>query len=49
MTNKGWTTNNYINIGKDGGIVRDEKLLVELFLKNYINIAEISSGNKPSS
>ena len=33
----------------NGDIIRDEKLIVELFNKNYINIVEISSGNKPSS
>ena len=37
-----------INIAKDGGIIRDGKVLVELFNENYINI-ELSSGNKPSS
>ena len=42
-------TNGYINIEKDGDIVRDEKVLVERFNENYINIVEISSGNKPSS
>ena len=42
-------TNDCISIEKDGDIVRDEKVLVELFNENYINIAEISSGNKPSS
>ena len=34
---------------KDGDIVRDKKVLVELFNANCINIVEISSGNKPSS
>ena len=38
-----------INIKKDGDIVRDEKMLVELFNENYINIVEISSGINPSS
>ena len=42
-------TNDYISIEKDGDIVRDEKVLVELFNENYINIIEISSRNKPSS
>ena len=42
-------TNDCINIEKDGDIVRDEKVLVELFNKTYINIVEISSGNKSSS
>ena len=48
FTNKGCTTNDCINIEKDGGIVRDGKVLVELFNENYINISEISSANKPS-
>ena len=34
---------------KDGDIVRDKKVLVELFNENYINIVEILSGNKSSS
>ena len=34
---------------KNGDIVIDENVLVELFNENYINIVEISSGNKPSS
>ena len=42
-------TNGCTNIAKDGGIVRDGKVLVELFNENYINIIELSSGNKPSS
>ena len=29
-------------------LLRNEKVLVELFNENYINIVEISSGNKPS-
>ena len=41
--------NDCMSIEKDGDIIRDEKLLVELFNENYINIVEISSGNKPSS
>ena len=28
-------------------LLRNEKVLVELFNENYINIVEISSGNKP--
>ena len=42
-------TNDCINTEKDGDTVRDEKVLVELFNENNINIVEISSGNKPSS
>ena len=42
-------TNDCINTEKDGDIVRDEKVFVELFNENYINIVEISTGNKPSS
>ena len=49
LTNKGCMTNDCINIKKDGDIVRDDKVLVELFNENCINIAEISSENKPSS
>ena len=44
LTNKGRMTNDCISIEKDGDIVRDEKVLVELFNGNYINIVEISSG-----
>ena len=29
--------------------IRDEKVLVDLFTENCMNIVEISSGNKPSS
>ena len=36
-------TNDCINIEKDGDIVRDEKVLVELFNENYV--VEISSEN----
>ena len=49
LTNKGCMTNDDISIEKDGDIVRDEEVLVELFNENYINIVEISSGKKPSS
>ena len=49
LTNKGYMTNDGISIEKDGDIVRDEKVLVELFNENYINIVNISSGKKPSS
>ena len=49
LTNEGCMTNDCISIEKDGDIVRDEKVLVELFNENYINIIEISSRNKPSS
>ena len=44
-----YITNDCINIEKDGDIARGEKVLVEMFNENYINIAEISSGNKQSS
>ena len=46
LANKGCITNNYNNIAKDGDIVRDEKVLLERFNKNFINIVEISSGKK---
>ena len=49
LTNKGCMTNDWISIEKDGDIIRDEKLFVELFNENFINIVEISPGNKPSS
>ena len=49
LTSKGCMTNDCINIEKDGHIVRDEKVLVELLNENYISIIEISSGNKPPS
>ena len=49
LTNKGCMTNDCISTEKDGDIVRDEEVLVELFNENYINIAEISSGSKQSS
>ena len=45
LTNQGCVTNDCINIEKDGDIVRDEKMLLELFNENYINTVEISSGN----
>ena len=49
LTNQDCMTNDCTNIEKDGDIVRDEKMLVELFNENYINIVEISSGINPSS
>ena len=49
LTNKGCMTNDCINIKKERDIVRDDKVLVELFNENCINIVEISSENKPSS
>ena len=49
LTNKGCMTNDIISIEKYGDIVRDEKVLVERFNENYINIVEISSGKKTSS
>ena len=42
-------TNDSISIEKDGNFVRDEKLLVELYNENYINIVEMLSGNRPWS
>ena len=44
LTNKGCMTNDCINIEKDGDIIRDEKMLAELFDENYINIVETSSS-----
>ena len=49
LTNKGCMENACISIEKDGDIVRDEKVLVELFNENYINIVDISSGKKSLS
>ena len=49
LTNKGCVTDDCINTEKDGDIVREEKELVKRFNKKFINIVEISSGNKPSS
>ena len=49
LTNKGCMVNDCINIEKDEDIVIDKKMLVELLTENYINIVEISSGNKPYS
>ena len=49
LKNKDCMTNYCLSSEKDGDIIRDERVLVELFNKNYINIAEISSGNKPPS
>ena len=51
LTNKGCMTNDCVNIEKDGDILRDKKVVVELFIENYINIVwkQISSGKKPSS
>ena len=48
LTNKGYITNDSISTEIDGNIIRDEKMFVELFNENYINIKEIF-GNKPSS
>ena len=36
-------SNDCISTEKDGDIIRDEKVLVELFNENYVNIVEISS------
>ena len=49
LTNKGCMANDCINTEKDGDIVRDKKMLVELFNEDYVNIVKISFGNKPSS
>ena len=43
---KPFLTNDCIIIEKDRDIVRDEKVLVELFNKNNVNIVE-TPGNKP--
>ena len=49
LTDKGCMTNDCISTEKDGDIVRDENVLVELFNENHIISVEISSGKKPSS
>ena len=49
MKNLGSMTNDSISIEKYRDIIRDKKVLVELCNENYINIVEISFGNKPSS
>ena len=41
LTNKGCMKNDCINIEKDGDIVRDKKMLVELFNEDYVNIVAI--------
>lgn len=38
----------FITIEKDGELISSAKTLVKLFNENYINIVEISSGNRPS-
>ena len=38
LTTKGCMTNDCINIEKDGDIVRDEKVLVELFNEKYLKL-----------
>ena len=44
LTNKGCMTNDWINIEKDGDIIRDEKMLAELSDENQIDIVETSSS-----
>ena len=45
----GCMRNDCIRIEKDGDIIRDEKLFVELFTETYKNIVEILSVKEPSS
>ena len=40
MTKKSCMTNDCIKFEKDGDTLRDEKVLVELFNENYVNIVE---------
>ena len=47
--NKGCISNKFISFEKDGDLISNKKELVELFNRNYINIAENSSGKKPLS
>ena len=49
LTNKGYISNDFISIAKDGELISNEKELVELYNENYINIVENTSGTKPSS
>ena len=49
LTNKGCQLSDFLPIGKDGELICCEQTLVELINENYIKIAEISSGNRPSS
>ena len=48
LTNKSCIKNDCISAEKDGDVIKDEEVIVELFNENYINIVEISSANKPS-
>ena len=49
LTNKGCIPNDFISVEKDGDLTSNEKELEELFNQIHINIAENSSGKKPSS
>ena len=49
LTKKACMTNNSTSIDEDGNIIRDKKLLVKSFSKNYINFVETSSGIKRTS
>ena len=49
LTNKGYISNDFISVEKDGDLTSNEKELVERFNQNYVNILENSSGKKPSS
>ena len=49
LTNKGCISGDFISIEKDGELISNEKELVEIFDRNYINIVEKTSGKKPSS
>ena len=47
LTNKGCISN--VSADNDADLLSNEKEPMELFNQNYINIAENSSGNEPSS
>ena len=43
QTNEGCISNNFINGGKDGDVINNEKQLVKLLDQNYKNISKNSS------
>ena len=49
LTSKLHFSNDFITIEKDGELISHEKELFELFNENYVNLAEILSGKKPTS
>ena len=49
VTNERYTSNDFISLEKDGGLISNEKELVERFKQNYIDLVENSSRKKPLS